>query len=312
MVSSWSNKLVIYFYSYIIYSLISVLNPHEALLNYFSFNLDKIIKDEIVDNLNPLVKGSFLNNSLPFYNNPDLNNSFNYGYNYSWNDLNPGKFLTGSAIGGITLSPTTSGDCDPACKVCFNSSNGSCLTCNSGYGLIGNSCKANGPTPFYFFKSPSGIPPATKLSLNIAPLNLAAYPGLTIFMYLKIYGFLNTAPNKKIITFGPNFDLFSDPATFGLSLNYGGILQFNYADLQQDYFGKWVTISIAMYRSINPSLTPHMNAMSILYTNLERKDVTMSSYAVTELSISSSFIGLVSDINIYKSFIINAYGFASQ
>ena len=289
-------------------------DSHEARINYFSFNLDKIIQDKVVDTagVQSTLVSYYTSGGVLYNSNPDNYNSFNYGWEYSWNDSNPGNFLTSVALAGFTMSPISYGSCDSACSICFNSGNSNCLACNAGFVLIGNSCKSNSPSPFYYFKSPPTIPPATKLSLNITSLNLSNYPGLTIFLYLKIYGFLSTAVNKNIITFGTNFDIYSDPTSYGISLRYNGILQFNYANLQQEYFGKWIPISLAMFRSPNVALSPNMNSMSILYTNLARLVSSMSSYSVTELSISSSFIGLVSDINIYRSFIVNAYGFASQ
>lgn len=152
----------------------------------------------------------------------------------------------------------------------------------------------------------------TKVSLNIATLNLSSVNAVTIFFYLKIYGFTKTDTTGLILILGSGFSFYFDSTNLGLSLNYTNLRFFTYPNLIQSYFGQWIPVSLAMYRTTN-SIFPPMNSMTVLSTTLQNLNPSANtSFLITELSISGKFIGLISDINLYKSFIINAFGFSQQ
>ena len=46
-----------------------------------------------------------------------------------------------------------------------------------------------------------------ELELNFIDLNLDSYPGLTIFFYMKLYGFTNEQINQFKIDNNPIFDI---------------------------------------------------------------------------------------------------------
>ena len=80
--------------------------------------------------------------------------------------------------------------------------------------------------------------------------------------------------------------------------------------------GQWVPISISMFRTSNPDITPPMETCTVLGVKLIKLAAaraatgTFTNYAVTELTIPGSFVGLLSDITIYKTYIINPWSFS--
>jgi len=73
------------------------------------------------------------------------------------------------------------------------------------------------------------------------------------------------------------------------------------------YFGRWCPISISMYRSATSTLFPNMHSMTIGCQLLNTPVTPYASFAFTQFLISGSYIGLISDVNFYKTFMINAW-----
>lgn len=286
------------------------------LLHYFLFNIANIDGDQIKDQINQTTIFAKVPFDTDTTFNPDLDNSFNYGWNFSWNDQNPNKYAI-AKVGNINSAQVTnSNSCNTACSMCWGNQFDQCFACNPGYALVGNMCKStsnNTGSGFYYFINPTSKPPV-KLSLNISGLNLSVYPALTIFFFLKVFGFTTTASSTKIIIFDSanTFDLFYNSATRAISLEYNGVVQYTYANYQEKYFGVWVPISIALFRSPNLGLQPNMSQMTIDDTLLPKLAATDPNYGVTEISFPRGFIGMVAEIRLYSTFIVNAWGLVQQ
>lgn len=286
-------------------------NP-KSLVYYFPFTIDSI-QHQIIKDIYQNVNGVFpSDNYIPTFN-IDKNNMFNYAWNFSWNDLNPGKFANSILLTGSVAVPSGNDSCDTSCSVCYGKSSQSCLACNGGYGLSGNTCKIDSTNgEMYYIKSPSSS--GNDISLSISSLNIDTYESITIFLFVKMFGFKVGSTNDNIIIFNSTerFILRFRESNQSLNVIYNDIVQFSYENFQSEFLGRWTPISIAMYRSNNPLIFPHMNSVTIHYKTLAPLDLPSKSFQISELTISNNYIGLLSNIIIYKNFIVNAWGFASH
>jgi hypothetical protein len=258
------------------------------------------------------ISAIFPYNSLAPTYNPDNDNLYNYGSRFIFDDQNYGTYTTETITTPFISYNTGQQNCHANCMLCFGPSNAECIQCQAGYAMKGSVCiKSNSGNAYYYFSNP-GTAGLAKFSLNISSLSLASKPSITIFMFLKIFGFTKTAANKKILILDSLVDLYFDPTTYGLIFEYNGTKQFAYPNFQQSLFGVWVPISIALFRSATAAVIPNLNSLSIDKVNLECLDTSYPSIPVTEISFPNGFIGYVSDVTIYSTFIINAWGIAMQ
>ena len=118
---------------------------------------------------------------------------------------------------------------------------------------------------------------------------------LIILDSLNNFAFKYDLPTKNmIITYQAGIDFLYNP---------GGGNQF-----RLDFFGKWLPVSISMYRSVSPNIFPLMSSSSINYQLLGRNNPVFNSYVVREITFSNTFIGLISDFKVFNSFTINPWG----
>lgn len=291
----------------------SLDNP-KSILFYFPFTIETIQNDTLTDILTGLKSTISWDNNVPNYN-IDLSNSFNFGYNFSWNDKNPGKFANYVLLTGSTAVPAGNDNCHTACKICYGVSDSQCLSCNSGYGLIGSTCKKdklNGE--LFYFKNPPSLNP-TKTSLNVSKFGgFNSLEAITVFFFIKLFGFKAGSTTNNILIFDSitNFKLIFEESDESLRLVNNGVDQYVYPYFQAEYIGKWIPISIAAYKSNNPSLYPYMSSFTIHYKTLSCLDLPYKKLDFKEITIPNEYIGYISDLYVYNNFIINALGFASQ
>ena len=200
--------------------------------------------------------------------------------------------------------------------MCNGSLSTNCLNCSPGYALYGNTCKTLNPTQFYFRSPPNNI--STGIQLNLSNVDLTS-PALTVSFFIKVYGFIQNSPmDYTIVNFDStnNFILRFNPTSQSGSLRlvYNGVTQYEYKvdatttlGFKGTYVGRWCPISIAMYRSATSTVFPNMHSMTIGYQLLYAQSTPYASFAFTQFKISGSYIGLISDVNIYRTFIINAW-----
>ena len=84
------------------------------------------------------------------------------------------------------------------------------------------------------------------------------------------------------------------------------------SNFKSDLFGKWIPISISMYRSTNPTLFPVMASATVYYNLLNRNNANFNSYVISEITFSNNFLGLISNIQILNSFAINPWELAKE
>ena len=195
--------------------------------------------------------------------------------------------------------------------------------------MQGNRCNSSlpgvVPGPGYFNVFPPQNAPS-KLSLKISSLDLNSYPGLTILFFAKIYSFTDKTDTRILILDSPNFFYFRYNPPVGateedISLYSrnpaGGVMPIYTAPMSTSGWrlGQWVPISFSMFRTTNPLITPPIDSCSIMDIKLTKLAAAQaaaglfSNYAVTEITIPGSYVGLLSDITIYKTFIINPWSF---
>lgn len=286
----------------------------KSILHNFSFDLNFMLNDKLKDTITGIqsvVDWDIGVNSF----NPDLDSMFNFANNFSWNDKNPGKYATIVTISGNKAVVSGSGDCNPACQICYSNQESACLKCNPGYGIIGSTCKRDSINgSIYYYKNPPTNTPAS-WSLRISNVNnINTTEPLTIFFYLKLFGFYNLSINDNIIRLHSlqNLIFHFRESEEALVLSLNGTEQFKYSKFQSEFFGKWCPISIAMYRSSTPLIFPHMASVTIGFTTLSPLDLPFKIYSVDEFRFMRDFIGYVSNVNFYFKFIINSFGYASH
>jgi len=169
-----------------------------GLLQMYNLTSASLDHNIIVDLRHP--NNSDYNAQFPFdvYEfNPDDDMNYNIGWNFNWNDLNYPKFIISTKL----LTELTrvqifqTGDCFEGCLKCFGPSKHSCFSCQPGYALIGATCTKtyNDDLSIYYYVNPlkqgDGLDSSKELELNFLSLNLNAYATITLFFYIKIYGF---------------------------------------------------------------------------------------------------------------------------
>lgn len=288
-------------------------NSPKSILYEFSFSMNNMLNDVLTDSITGISSSSSWDTNNIY--NRDYDNMFNYGANFSWNDKNPGKYASAVTITNSRATVSGNANCNSSCSMCYGATSNSCLKCSSGFGINGNSCKKDSVNgAFYYYKNPNNNNVSFSLDLanNVTGINTSE--PLTVFFYLKLFGFSTTSTNNDVITLdstnGLKFRFDDTDQSFDLELN--NVVQFSYADYQKEFFGKWVPISLAMYRSSNPGIFPYMNSCTIGISTLGPLDLPFSLYDAKEFLFDVGFIGYVADVSFYFKFLINAFGYASQ
>ena len=312
-------------YKYIIPGgLFHMYNLTAAVINY----------NKIIDSINP--NNSDYNAQFPFdfeETNPDGDINYNIGWNFNWNDFNYPKFIISTKrhkdINRVEIFQT--GECYEGCLKCFGFNEYQCYSCKPGYVLNGAYCiKYSENSSIYYYMNP--LKPKKKedivpdLELDFQSLNLDNYTTLTLFFYIKIYGFTDelyelykndTDDLLKLITLSEdsNFILFYDIKSDIILLKLGDKIQYSYKGIFTK-FGNWIPISISAYRSKDLNFRHNFASMSfdnILLPYLGFDEEGLFSYFPIEtFKISKYLIAHIADVTLYDLFIINAYGYAQH
>lgn len=287
-----------------------IMDKPISLRHWFTLDMQYSNLNQFIDKLNPnTVKGT-----IPFAGkgqNPDNYNFFNYAAFYSYDDIYPGKFITKATLSNQKELEIDDDNCDESCERCYNTSNSDCVKCKDGWGYRSHECMATNPKYYYYKNPPSKSVP--KISLNVSEYNLQDHPAITLSWFMKIYSFNDYKFDMIIFDSTHNFKLvFNDDMTSifgGIELWYEGDLQYSYDRYRNELFGRWIPMSIAMYREYEPWLYPNMHSMSIYNELVPRADENnyIHAFVVTEFSILKDYIGLVADLNIYHSYVTNAW-----
>lgn len=301
---------------------------YDAQLHYFPLTINYIGENYLTDSLDVGKVVSTNINYLPT-RYPDYNNALNYGVYFAYEDLIQNKdsskyyYVNSINKSGIALT-FAANQCDSAkhCAYCLNNG-GRCLSCLPGYGFLRNECvRYSSDSRFYIYRNPPNNPNSEKLSLNLSDLDISNQRKITIFFYIKIYTFITyqSSTKYKLITFNTINDVYlyydntQNNGTIKLNIhnpnNDTDEVYFKIEQMLPEEFGRWIPVSISSYLPSDDNLTNTMVSMTWKYSLLPSLATGFPKIIFEEISFHSTFVGLISDITIYKTFMINPLGFA--
>ena len=318
-----------------------------GLLQMYNLTAAAINQNTIIDLRHP--DDNSYNAFFPFNDeeiNPDNDMNYNIGWNFNWNDQNYPYYIVSSKIlrEKTRVQIFDFGNCYEGCLKCFGNNKFSCYSCQPGYALNGATCtKTSDDLSIYYYINPlkpiNETDPIEDLELDFASLNLNDYSTITLFFYIKIYGFtqdqidmyLNEGQELfKLITFSEEseFILYYDIKNDVILLKLGDKVQYSYKGIISK-FGNWIPISISAFRSDDLDFRQNFNSMSFDNTLLpylgfeesttdpdddenEEENKIFAYFPIETFKISKYLIAHFADITLYDLFIINAYGYAQH
>ena len=299
---------------------------HGGLLQWYVLTVDYLNNNNIKSRIDSSYVVTFPYDEM--FLNPHGDQNFNYGFNFNWNDINYPYFIKEITVNNDKkmINIVDKDKCYEGCSKCYGKTKHNCYECKANYSLKGATCTLTSNNDGYFYY----INPLTsgeELELNFIDLNLDSYPGLTVFFYMKLYGFTKAQINNYKYNHISIFDIiyFNNDKTFKLSYDFeeeslklilNDNVKFKYKSFI-DNLGTWVPISIAAYRSFDETFHKNFNAMTVKTTPLEYYFSDYSNKIYEKLifetfKISKMMIGHICDVTLFKSFIINALGYASH
>ena len=328
----WDAKYV-NFYTMNDYDKYSYIIPG-GLLQMYNLTSASMDLNKIIDLRHP--EDSQYNAKFPFDDeliNPDGDMNYNIGWNFNWNDINYPQYIVSTTL----LSEQTrvqifeTNNCYKGCLKCFGFNKFSCYSCQPGYALNGATCtKTSDDLSIYYYVNPlkkiEDSDEDAELELNFASLNLDGYATITLFFYIKIYGFTQeqidayesgTTNLFKMITFSEDkeFILYYNMSSDSIILNLGESIQYKYDGLLSKY-GNWIPVSISAYRSDDLGFRNNFVSMTfddklLPYLGFD-SDGLFQNFPFETFKISKYLIAHFADVTLYDLFIINAFGYAQH
>ena len=327
----WDSKYVNY-YTMNDFEKFSYIVPG-GLLHYYNLTAAKMDQNTIIDLRNP--DNPIYNAIFPYEDkdiNPDNDVNFNIGWNFNWNDINYPQYIVSTTLlkdlTRVEIFETS--ECYEGCLKCFGYNKFNCFSCQPGFALIGSTCTRTTDelSIFYYInplKKEDETAPDLELELDFQSLNLNDYRTITLFFYIKIYGFTQdqidlykTDGNSlfKLITLSEtqNFILYYDMSSDTVLLKLGSIIQYEYSNVLIK-FGYWIPISISAYRS--EDLTFRKNFVSMTFDDkllpyLGFQDGLYANFPIETFKVSKYLIAHIADVTLYDLFIINGFGYAQH
>ena len=302
-----------------------------GLIHWYKLDVQNLNNNEIICQVDNNYKAEFPYDN--FFLNPYNDQNYNYGFNFNWNDIHFPKYIKDTLIleekNAVNISST--GECNEGCLKCYGESKNNCFECQENYSLNGATCTLNREFDAYFYylnplhKTDNPSEDNDEFELDFSDLNLDEYYGLTIFFYMKVYGFTIEQMNKYKIDGNPIFDIIYFLKDYSFKLSYdsdeeslklilNNEIQFKYQNFLQK-MSIWIPVSISAFRSKDLTLQKHFVAMTVHDTPLEYyfSDLANKEYkkfSFDTFKFAKNMIGHISDITLFSSFIINAFGYA--
>ena len=305
---------------------------NEMIKHRYIFGLNSIIDNHLIDsisNANGYVPSIY--NKLS-YQNPDGNNYILYQSNYAPQGGIP-TFFSNQYISAINYNLNKIvPDITSTTSNCLITQPGpGCLSCKEGYSLFLRSCYGNerdASKSSYYYKNPGKNMP-DRLSLNLNFNKIMNEPYLTIFFFIKIYGFVKDVPQKgpvKLLIFHQekNSDGILEDEFYlaydhvnnqKLYFYVNGKIMFSLNEFRDYYFGIWIPISITAFREEDRRFKMNMVQASFLHSNWKldsnykcSEEDLFPYIKFTQFTITNTWVGLLSEIKIYNKFIVNAWG----
>jgi hypothetical protein len=297
-----------------------------GLLHWYKLDITNLNNNDIKCEIDNSYKVSYISDK--YFLNPHNDQNFNYGFNFNWNDVNYPNFVINAQIISERniVNITQTGQCYEGCSQCFGNSKYNCFKCNEYYALNGATCTLNSQynsNKFYINPPEQSNIPGEINELEIVFPNTydpEKAGGMTIFFYMKLYGFtselinnyissISSDPILNIVYFSNILKLSYDVEEESLKLLLNNIVQFQFDGFSKK-IATWVPISIAAFRGL--TIQKDFNSMTLGSTPLKHIPSTYSKFYFRTIRFSKYMIGYISDITIYDTFIINALGYASH
>ena len=255
--------------------------------------------------------------------NPDNTNLLNYQINFTPQDAFPEyqQYYVESYVKEksklIKVNLKIFENCDIAVG------NDLCLKCDNSNGIQANKCYGEdkySPQPYYVFKNPIINGPEI-VSFDIDTNRLQNERAITLFFFIKIYGIMEEIKRDedkevKLIILDPDLYIayHNQKLTQNLIFKYKEKVIFEYEFYRNTSFGHWIPISLSVFREYDRTFTMNMVTCSVLNTQLgfDMKNTGLISeypkIVISEFSITNKWVGLLSDLKIYNTFMVNAWG----
>ena len=281
----------------------------KSLILYYPLTIDKMdnnVIQEVINGQN--IKSSYEINIK--YSSLDEYSLYNYAVDFDWVESNPNNFIVSMDDNYEILSSACSQD---ACRRCYSSSITDCYECQSKYVLVNKTCT---PAGNYYLKAPSTSPdsplPFIIIDANDSDKDLTKINSFTLTIWMKFLGVINggTLSEPSILIFNDNTYIAYDISTTNLIVRQGNGEAFRDTSFNQ-YFGKWILLTVSIHRSEENDVYPHMFTFSV-----NKVDIPFSSgysippdgFQITSLNIGSEIVALFADLRIYNKFIQGSFG----
>ena len=208
-------------------------------------------------------------------------------------------------------------DCPDHCSRCWDTFNGNCFECFSGYFLKDGKCLSGSTN---FLRVPSSTY-AESLKINVQNLDLRNKPAVTVTFWIRPFAFADT-----IFQYSPDFCILkydssniNDKTKYGLSLLLGSTEDTTntYAidNNFRDKIGKWSFISLAYHKRVSESSKVFPNMLQLEINN-ETFGTDFSLFESTSPPVFGNFFiipyslyALIYQLKIYANYITGTYGF---
>ena len=236
---------------------------------------------------------------------------YNYSSKFDWALLHKKNFVI-NMDGDFSLN-INSETCDDYCLRCYEKDNiKNCYECEEGFVLQYKECK--NATQYYFLKTPSGTRIPYELQIEYGEeKSIADLVSFTLVFWIKFFGveYSTVTEYCKILSIDSNTYLAFQRSTNNLILSENSKIVFRDTNFNK-YFGIWIPISIANYRSNAQSeIYPNMFTLSVNRIDIpfsEGYSLPSTGIKVTQLQLGEEIIALFSELRIYNKFFQGGYG----
>ena len=287
----------------------------QSIILFYPLNikyLDNNVMNNIMGNLEEHISFICENKDRCTLYNKDNIIIYNYSSKFDWALTNKTRFVS-DMVGAYTMT-IESGECDPNCLRCYEENEiSNCYECVEGFVLQYKECK--NATQYYFLKTPSGTT-GTAINLVIENDDGNSFTDLvsfTIVFWMKFFGveYPTVTEYCKIINFDSNLYLAFHRSTNDLVILENSKIVFRDTNFKH-YFGIWIPISIANYRSNAQSeIYPNMFTLSVNKIDIpfsEGYSLPSTGIKFNQLQFGYEIIALFAELSIYSKFIQGGYG----
>ena len=247
--------------------------------------------------------------------------NFNYGSTFDYPETNPNQFINSQSY---TSTSFTVAGCRANCKRCVDLKENSCNECTSIAKLFGGNChRKNGN----FLRMPIKNYTDKFLILNVEDMVTNYYfekkEEYTITIWIKYEGQLTTNTDKCVTLFrftrdGTKYICYNSTLLKLFFYDNGKIM---YEDSSFTYnIGQWTLISLASFMnnvSTIKGLDKYFQYRYNFFVNnvqlVQKPEVTISApgWKFDTIDIGYGFSAIITDLRIYKNFIINPWGYVT-